>query len=193
MGAFANPPIADGKASGAPEATAILPWLWIPLGAFAVQLGLVYGVARLHGAADVLPALMVLSHLLLVPFLLRNFRYVGMRLILLGLALNLTVMLANGGLMPVTAAGVNAVGRHDPAELTTGAHIAGSKDALLDPADVRLPQLSDAIVLPLPRPYTRVISLGDIFIGAGMVIALASITRRLLADTRRLNVTPVAA
>jgi hypothetical protein len=102
-----------------------------------------------------------------------------------GLMLNLLVIVANGGLMPVEQHAVDAVGKHDGAQLTIGEHIPGSKNVLLDRSDVRLRELSDVILLPVPEPYKRAISLGDVLIVAGIVTAAAAIVRRPGTHTRQ--------
>jgi hypothetical protein len=126
------------------------------------------------------PLLLVASHLLLLPFLLRNVQYFGMRLILVGLLLNLAAMVANGGMMPVTADGVEAVGRHQRSEVSYGSHIPGTKNVLMAREDVHLRGLTDSITLPIPGPMTRVVSLGDILVAAGTICALLSISPAVL-------------
>ena len=186
MTAFALPERSRqaGGAAGSILSPALLPWLWLGLLAFAAQILVVEAVGRADPGSNALPALLLGAHLLLVPFLVRNFRYWGVRLILLGLLLNLAAQAANGGLMPVTAHGIDAVGRQHSSELQTGEHIGGTKNAYMESADIRLPWLVDAIVLPLPQPFTRVVSVGDIIIGAGTLGALATITRRSLLRDR---------
>ncbi len=143
-----------------------------------VQAALIYGLTTTPSARHWLPVLLPAAHLLLLPFLLRNLSFWGIRLILIGLLLNLTALLANGGLMPVEAPAVEAVGRHQVGDLQLGAHISGSKNVLLDPEDIRLRELSDILVVPLPRPFTRAVSAGDLFVLTGVVIAFGEIVRR---------------
>ncbi len=143
-----------------------------------VQAALIYGLASVDGARHWMPFLLPAAHLLLLPFLLRNLSFWGMKLVLIGLLLNLTAMLANGGLMPVERPAVEAVGRHQVGDLQLGAHISGSKNVLLDPEDIRLRELSDILVLPLPRPFTSAVSVGDLFVLSGVVIAFGEVVRR---------------
>lgn len=91
--------------------------------------------------------------------------------------LNLLAMVANGGLMPVEMSAVEAVGRHDDQELVIGDHIDGSKNVLLGPQDVRLRGLTDVVVLPVPQPFTRAISVGDIAIVVGIAVIGTSLVR----------------
>ena len=155
-----------------------LRWLGLGVAVLLVQAALIYGLASLDGARQWLPVLLPAAHLLLLPFLLRNLSFWGIKLVLVGLLLNLTAMLANGGLMPVEAPAVEAVGRHQVGDLQIGAHIPGSKNVLLNPQDVRLRELSDILVVPIPRPFTRAISAGDLFVLAGVVITFGEVVRR---------------
>ena len=162
-----------------------LRWLGLGAGAFAVQVTLIYGLVSLGGTHQWLPFLLPAAHLLLLPFLLRNVSFWGIRLILLGLLLNLTAMLANGGLMPVEAPAVEAVGRHQVGDLEVGAHIPGSKNVLLAAEDIRLRTLSDILVVPVPKPFTRAVSAGDLFVFTGVVIAFGEVVRRSEAWRKR--------
>lgn len=157
---------------------ALLPWLWMGALALTAQVVLIEGVGRAAPGFAALPVLLFASHLLLIPFLLRNIRHLGVRLVLLGLTLNLIAMAANGGMMPVTAHGVDAVGRQQISDLTVGAPIEGTKNVYS--VNPRLPQLSDAIVVPLPGALTRVVSFGDILIAFGTIGALASVSSRAI-------------
>jgi hypothetical protein len=157
---------------------ALLPWLWVGVLALTAQVLLVEIVGRAAPSFPALPGLLFASHLLLIPFLLRNMRYLGVRLMLLGLALNLIVMAANGGMMPVTANGVDAVGRQQASDLTAGAPIEGTKNVYSE--NPRFSELSDAIVLPIPGALTRVVSVGDVLIAFGTIGALASVSMRAI-------------
>ncbi len=155
-----------------------LHWLVLGIAALMVQVVLIYGLTTVPSASQWLPFLLPAAHLLLLPFLLRNLSFWGIKLVLVGLLLNLAAMLANGGLMPVEAPAVEAVGKHQVGDLQIGAHIPGSKNVLLDPQDVRLRELSDILVVPIPRPFTRAISVGDLFVLAGVVITFGEVVRR---------------
>ena len=62
-----------------------------------VQVALIYGLTTVASARQWLPFLLPAAHLLLLPFLLRNLPFWGIKLVVVGLLLNLTPMLANGG------------------------------------------------------------------------------------------------
>ncbi len=153
--------------------------LWIAPVVLLAEMGAIYLLP-----ASVLPYALPGAHVLLLPFLLLNVRIIGVRLILAGLMLNLLAMVANGGLMPVEMSAVEAVGKHDDRELVIGDHIGGSKNVLLAREDGRLRGLTDVIVLPVPQPLTRAVSLGDVAIVMGVVVIGASLARPLLRKPR---------
>lgn len=109
------------------------------------------------------------SYLCLLAFALANRALAGMPVILVGLALNATVILVNGG-MPVRAEAVAAVGldpeRIDPADLGAKRHLEGPDD--------RLTFLGD--VLPV-RPLGEVVSVGDVVLATGVAALLFRVLR----------------
>jgi len=157
----------------------VLRALWIAPVVLLAETGAIYLLP-----ASVLPYALPGAHVLLLPFLLLNLRFIGVRLILAGLMLNLLAMAANGGLMPVEMSVVEAVGKHDNRELVIGDHIDGSKNVLLAREDVRLRALTDVILLPIPQPFTRAISVGDVAIAVGIAVIGASLARPLLRKSR---------
>jgi hypothetical protein len=157
--------------------------LWLVPPAFAAQLIVV--VVGDPAIRILLPA----SLLLLVPFIGRNWSYRGIRLILVGLLMNLTVICLNGGLMPVSPEAVDAIGIRSSEDMTLGDHISGSKNVMLRSEDTRLSLLADTLITPWPRPYARAVSLGDLVIAAGAVVATAEVLRRA---SSRLQPEPIA-
>jgi len=95
-----------------------------------------------------------------------NRKLPGVWLVFAGLALNFAVMAANGGRMPVSewAAVVTGQQEHLP-QLISGE----SSRHLLLTASTPLGFLGDVIPLPRWYPVPRVLSIGDIFIGAGVI------------------------
>jgi hypothetical protein len=152
-----------------------------PLVFGAVGLQLVLGVvAALGGPGDVLGRpLLVASQLLLVTFIAANRRQPGMPIVLLGFAMNATVIIANGA-MPV-----------DPdalASLGGSATIDPGKHQLLTDATA-LPWLADIIAVGVIR---SVVSVGDIVLGAGVAILVVAQMRRFPPlPGRRLRPRPV--
>jgi hypothetical protein len=155
-----------------------LRWLGFGVGVCVIQAAVIYGLVPIGDDRRWLALLLPLAHALLLPFLLRNLSFWGIRLVLLGLLLNLAAMAANGGLMPVEGSAVEAVGRHEAGELQVGSPVPGSKNVLLDREDVRLREFSDIIVLPVPPPFTHAASLGDIFVFAGVAVTYFEVVRR---------------
>lgn len=140
-----------------------LRWLPLPLVAFAVQLAtFIHFPDQLVSVA---PVLHLTSMALLLVFIALNVRYRALALVALGVALNLAVITANGGYMPVRIADMERAGFPQvAAELGTTGRFQKSRP--LDET-TRLPWLADVIHLPLPGGPDRLISIGDIAIAAG--------------------------
>jgi hypothetical protein len=125
-------------------------WPLIVVG-FLIQLVL-YGAFEGRTLPEVpyAAALYVLSNLLVLGSLVANWRVPGVPLVVLGAALNLAAIVANGGQMPSVHRGMN--------EATP------------------LAWLADWIEIPfLPR---RQFSIGDIFLAVGSGIAVYGLARR---------------
>ncbi len=116
-------------------------------------------------------ALILLSFFIaLVPVWANRERW-GVRIVGLGIVMNLTVMLANGGLMPVAPEARIASGRHAVAPVyELGKMVPRSKDVLLLPEQTNLYWLSDNIVAG--PPISKAFSPGDLVIMAGMVVVI---------------------
>ncbi len=155
-----------------------LRWLGLAFLSFVAEFAVIYGLGSVHGGRAFLPEALLLAHIPLLWFLVRNLSFWGIRLLLLGLLLNLGVMLANGGLMPVDPGTVEAVGRQDPSTLELGAAIPRTKNVFLERGDIELRPLADVVVLPLPRPVRRAVSPGDIVLAAGAAVTLVEAVRR---------------
>jgi hypothetical protein len=110
------------------------------------------------------------SYLCLLAFALANRALPAMPVVVVGIVLNATVILVNGG-MPVRADAVAAVGV-DPDELD--AADLGAKRHLEGPDD-RLTFLGD--VIPI-RPLGEVVSVGDLVLAAGAAGLLFRLLRR---------------
>jgi hypothetical protein len=109
-------------------------------------------------------ALLVLSQIALVFLLLLNHHVPGAKLFALGIILNTTVMVANGGWMPVTPEIHHFV--HPDRAVSVQARPLGSKGIILPRTETRLWILSDIIRITLPwRRYA--ISIGDLLLILG--------------------------
>lgn len=93
---------------------------------------------------------------LLAVFAVANLRLLALAPVLLGMALNATAIIANGGKMPISDAAAREVGLDPSATANVSAH-----------AD-RLAFLGDVFAIPNVIPLANVFSVGDILIGVGV-------------------------
>lgn len=92
---------------------------------------------------------------------------------MIGLLLNLTVIVVNGGFMPISPQSAEKlVGPEIASELAPGSRF-GLKDILLPTHETRLEFLADRFLSPANFPYQVAFSLGDIFIACGAFWILA--------------------
>jgi len=123
-------------------------------------------------------AALVASYVLLLGFVWVNRRLPAAPVLLLGLALNLTVVAPNAG-MPVSA----AAARTAAGDRTLLPEPAGfSKHHLRTDTDV-LAALGD--VIPVPPPFGVVLSLGDLLLYAGVACLLVSVMIGRSGENRR--------
>ncbi len=141
--------------------------------ALGLQLLVIY--AGLGDLAFLRRVIFVVSYFLLVAFVAANWRRLGIAVIGLGLLLNLAAIVSNGGLMPVTPETLERAGLSERiAELEEGAPIPLSKDILLERGDTRLRALTDILVWNNPTGVNA-FSIGDLIIGAGLVVTLGEL------------------
>jgi len=113
-------------------------------------------------------AALVSSQALLLLFAWFNRKHGAFWVLGLGLILNLTVGVLNGGLMPISLDTLMKMKLDTPvASWQMGGRVGSSKDILLSPAQTRLAWLSDHFLLPAWFPYKAAFSLGDVFIAIG--------------------------
>ncbi len=124
---------------------------------------------RVGGAlvGDAGPALYVASTAVVLAVVLRNIRLTGLPIVAAGAALNLAAIIANGGYMPADPGALAAAGLR-PAEGATNSVV------LAQPA---LAPLTDVFGLPSGVPFANVFSVGDVLIGLGVAVAIASAMR----------------
>jgi hypothetical protein len=149
-------------------------WWWIGPVAFAAQLAAVYAAWTPDGL-DL--ALIAGSHLALTVVALANRRLPGAPVVAAGLVLNLAVMLANGGLMPVAPETLQRAGRFEPWKVgagTPGSRVASSKDVVLPAEQTRLEFLADRYWTGLPGRLGFIFSVGDVVLTAGVFIFVVS-------------------
>ena len=153
---------------------------WLALLGFGAQVYLLYWPSATAPALlSPHTAILIASYLLLLIFVWINRRLAGMFIIGLGLLMNLTVMLANGGYMPITPAAVTRVGHQYELQTTEpGARLRNTKDVLLAREQTNLWFLSDIFVAPRPFPIPSVFSPGDVVLAFGASALLIIAMRR---------------
>ncbi len=138
-------------------------WAWLAVAGLVVQVGLFSPVlAPLVG--DLGPAIYVASTAAVFIAVLRNWRIPGLAIVAVGAASNLLAIAANGGVMPASPEAVAALG--------LGATEGFSNSVVMtDPA---LRPLTDIFALPTWLPAANVFSIGDVLIGVGVAVAIAT-------------------
>ena len=147
-----------------------LRWPWLAVAGLALQF-----VPLPDGAVGtdlvVRTTVLVCSYLLLLTFAALNIRLAGVSALFVGLALNMVVIGANGG-MPVSRGALESSGQGDVLQLLIDEGAA--KHHLLTDGDVLTP-LAD--VIPVGGPIKQVVSVGDVFVYAGVVWLIVAVMR----------------
>ncbi len=143
---------------------------WLAILLFALQALVIYFPQPARGGVwSPQTLLLVGSHLLVLLVVGLNWRLPGMPLIGIGLALNLLVMVANGGYMPITPEALQRAGLgHLALGDASGSRLTATKDILLAREETRLWVLSDIVVIPATLPLSSVFSVGDAVLAAGV-------------------------
>ena len=146
---------------------------WLALGALLAQIVVIY---LGPGEAGVLRRLVFpASYVLLLAFVVLNWRRLGVLVIGVGMMLNFAAIVSNGGLMPVSPATMEKAGLGDElAERELGDALPQSKNVLLDESETHLQWLSDRFTWNSPGPFSA-FSLGDIFVGGGLIVILIEV------------------
>lgn len=145
---------------------------WVMVIAFLAQLYAIYFPAD-RGSAQfaIAGAILTGSYVTLLYAVWRNGHLLGMQLVGLGLLLNLVVIGANGGYMPISPDALVQAGLQKLSPgLELGVRVAQTKDVLLLREETRLWFLSDIFVLAAPGPLRSIFSLGDVAIAAGAFV-----------------------
>jgi hypothetical protein len=146
--------------------------VWLIVAGLTAQVVAAVSPGHWQSVAGARPVIIVLSSLLVLMGLARNWRIPGMLIVMLGFAMNFAPILANGGQMPVSRDTMGAAGAGFVVDnVAEGQPVAGSKEVLLAQEHTRLWMLSDTLTLP---PIHRVLSWGDVvtYVGMGYVIVL---------------------
>jgi len=133
--------------------------LLLGVGAFAVQL-LIFTSRGESLLGVLLPWVYVLSLLMLVAFLLANYRVFGVPILLVGLMLNVLVIGANHGRMPADPQALIATGQSSHAEQLVRDGTAANVVLMSDQTHLNF--LGDYIVLPFLGDMGSAYSVGDL-------------------------------
>lgn len=155
--------------------------VWLVFVGFLPQLAAMYlPLTRRLLTDEFASAGLIVSQLFLLAFTLVNFRIPGMAILALGLVLNLTVIVANGGFMPLPLE--TAERFVDPVvlgRLAVGERIDNSsKDILLPMSEIILPWLADRFVSPSWFFHRFAFSAGDVLIATGAFWMLVAVQQR---------------
>lgn len=130
---------------------------WTVMAAVAIQFVIITLLARWI-PQTVAEILHLGSYGLALAFVAFNWRIPGIAVVVAGGAMNLTAIVANGGVMPATAQALEFAGK-----ATTSAEFENSTTQ----DDARLTWLGDVFAFPEGMPFANVFSLGDIVLVVG--------------------------
>ena len=157
-------------------------WL-VPVAFIPQALCFFLPVTRTRIPDDVVAILLIISQLMLLVFAWLNLNQRGFLALGLGVVLNVLVITANGGWMPIspeTLINLNPnSGLHN---WVVGQRLGVSKDIVLPYGRMIFPLLSDRIVFPPLLSKGLAYSIGDIFIGLGAFQLLFSISCKSLRN-----------
>ena len=142
------------------------------MAALALQTWLIFGAIDTV-SPGVRAAAIWCTQLVVAGAVVRNLRspwHAGMAVLVAGLVMNLAVMAANGGLMPVSPQTLVRGGHGRVLErVSVGQPLPRSKDVILHVEDMSLPLLVDRIVIP---GWRGSLSFGDVVIAIGGFLVL---------------------
>jgi len=142
---------------------------WLALVALLMQIGVIYFPAAAYGGPLGSRTLLLMgSYALLIGVTALNWKLPGFPIIGLGLALNLLVMVVNGGIMTISPETLERIGlAHYALGAEPGARVMATKDILLSREQTRLWFLSDVLVTPRWSPIRSAFSIGDVVLATG--------------------------
>ena len=157
------------RVDGRPYALPDLRLTWLAAIAFLPQ-WLVFGNAPIRSRfSDQNAAVaLVASQLLLSGFGMANRHHPAFRLLTLGLLSNLTMIAANGGLMPISPETVRRLAPNVPdSHWQVGQRFGLTKDRIIPESETKFAWLSDRFLLTTPYRYRVAYSIGDVVIAVG--------------------------
>jgi hypothetical protein len=150
---------------------------WLRLRGWPILVGAVllqaYAAGNWEGAqaagVPVRAVIFVATHGVVLAVALANLSIAGMKMVVAGAVANMVALLANGGLMPVSAQARLLAGRQAAQGLwEAGTAVMGSKGVVLPVESANLWPLTDIFVLTPPFPVPAAFSIGDALIAAGI-------------------------
>jgi len=131
-----------------------------------------------------------MSYVVLIFFAIVNLPRPGFLIIGVGLLLNFLPIVANGGLMPVTAVSLAKIDQlHRIDGRAEGDAIPRTKNVLKNKDDAKFYVLSDRLVFDNPV-YVPILSIGDLVIGTGLVVTLGDLFLPRVQRSRRAPAKP---
>ena len=160
---------------------------WLPLLFVAVftQIAIFTYVAGQRGFAhDYGPYIHIATLLATLFVMSRNLHIPGMKIIMLGAALNALVIIINGGFMPSPEARLAEAGKlvkvdkaesgRNDAVLSNSKTVPNGTGLFVD-GDAPLLVLGDIFAVPKGWPFANVFSVGDVLIGVGAGVAIVRV------------------
>jgi hypothetical protein len=146
-----------------------LQYLWLVFVAFLPQFFVInLPITRRLFSDSTVVVFLFASQILFLGFVWLNRRVLGMSIVLCGVVLNLAVMTANGGFMPISQQTASRIVSEDTLRDVEFGSRLGAKDILLRPQDTYFERLADRFLPPTWFPYQAAFSLGDVFIALGV-------------------------
>ncbi len=148
--------------------------MWLVVVAFLPQLVVAYLPVTQYLLPDWLAASTLSASLIIfLAFVWLNRRLPGMPILMIGLGLNLIVILANRGWMPISPQTANHLVDGNVLQSFSLGSRFGQKDILLLPQETHFEYLGDRFLLPSWFPYKVAFSLGETLIALGIFWLLA--------------------
>lgn len=149
-------------------------YIWIVFAGFLPQFFAIYLWQTRIAFPDRIAALcLIFSQICLFAFAWINRKLPGMPILLVGLVLNLLVMVANGGFMPISPQIAEELVKDVPVGALEIGNRFSFKDILLPVSETRMEILADRYLLPSGFPLQVAFSLGDVLITFGAFLILA--------------------
>lgn len=152
---------------------------WLAIISFVIQVVVFTSFFRwLQLAPHWVPWLHIFTLLLLLAMVVANRRLLGIRILGLGLLLNVLAITANGGFMPISPDVMHQIGLDEEVAILRERGTL-SKSILMTP-ETRLSFLGDQFSIDAPYARRKVFSIGDaiIAVGAFVLVPQGMTTRR---------------